>query len=150
MAKCTATASSGGQCKANALKGDEYCFWHSPSQGHERAKARKKGGERRRTPHVGDPFTLPETFETIATANKILDYTLAEVLPMENSISRARVLLSIHESYIKVIEVGELEKRLTDLEALLLRQTVSSGTQSGTNEESTPMLLENKIEQETK
>ena len=123
MARCTATATTGGQCKAYATSGSEFCFWHDPSQGHERAKARKRGGERRRTPHVGDPYSLPQRIDTIAEANKILDYCLAEVLPMENSIARARVLLSIHESYVKAIEIGELEQRLHELEKALAQRS---------------------------
>lgn len=118
MARCTATTASGKHCKAPATIGGEFCFWHDPSQGHARAKARKKGGQRRRVDHAGDPFTLPETFETVHDANKLLDYILAEVLPMENSISRARVLLSIHESFLRAIEIGELEARIAALEAL--------------------------------
>ena len=115
--RCTATNSSGKQCKAGAVKGSEFCFWHDPAQGQARAQARKKGGQRRRVEHAGDPFTLPETFETVQDANKLLDYTLAEVLPMENSIARARILLAIHESYLRSIEIGELEARLAALEA---------------------------------
>lgn len=115
--RCTATATNGKRCRAGALKGSEFCFWHDPTQERERAKARKKGGQRRRVDHAGDPFTLPETFISVTDANKLLDYILAEVLPMENSISRARVLLSIHESFLRAIEIGELEKRIAALEA---------------------------------
>jgi hypothetical protein len=68
--------------------------------------------------HAGDPFTLPETFKSVEEANKILEYTLAEVLPMENSIARARVLLSIHDSFLRAIEIGELEQRIAALEAM--------------------------------
>ena len=115
--RCTATATNGKQCKAGALKGSEFCFWHDPASERDRQKARKKGGYSRKTPHVGDPFTIPETFDTVQDANKLLDYILAEVLPMENSIPRARILLSIHESFLRAIEIGELEKRITALEA---------------------------------
>lgn len=121
--RCKAKTADGSQCRAYAIADSGLCFWHDPAQGEDRAKARKKGGQRRRVAHAGDPFTLPETFATIRDANKILDYTLAEVLPMENSIARARVLLSIHESYVRAIEVGELERRLAELEKVLSDET---------------------------
>ena len=114
--RCTATTANGKQCRAGAVKGSEFCFWHDPAQGHARAQARKKGGQRRRVDHAGDPFSLPETFASVEDANKILDYVLAEVLPMENSIARARILLAIHDSFIHAIEIGELEKRIAALE----------------------------------
>ena len=116
--RCTATTTKNTQCRAGVVKGGEFCFWHDPSQGHARAKARKKGGQRRRTEHAGDPYQLPATFTTLADANKLLDYVLAEVLPMENSIARARVLLSIHENILKAIEIGELEQRIAALEVM--------------------------------
>lgn len=121
--QCKAKTANGSRCKAYTLAESGLCLWHDPAQSRDAAKARKKGGQRRRVAHAGDPFTLPETFATIQDANKILDYTLAEVLPMENSIARARVLLSIHESYVRAIEVGELEKRLAELEKVLSDET---------------------------
>lgn len=116
MAKCRAKTSAGEPCKMSPLKGSNYCFTHAPEVGAARAMARKRGGQRRRVEHAGDPFTLPETFVTVQDANKLLDYTLAEVLPMENSIARARILLAIHESYLRSIEIGELEQRIKALE----------------------------------
>ncbi len=59
---------------------------------------------------------LPANVTTLADANKILGYTLAEVKGMDNSIARARVLLSLFDSFIKSIEIGELEKRIQALE----------------------------------
>lgn len=117
VTRCAAQTASGKACKMPALRGHEFCYNHEPSNARKAAKSRKRGGERQRTPHVGDPFTLPETFGTVQDANKILDYTLAEVLPMENSIARARVLLAIHESFLRAIEIGELESRIAALEA---------------------------------
>ena len=117
--RCKALSkSSGKQCRAGALPGHEFCFWHEPTNERERVKARKKGGKYRRVEHAGDPLTLPQTFATVEDVNKILDYVLAEVLPMSNSIARARLLLSIHDSFLRAIEIGELENRIAALEAM--------------------------------
>ena len=114
--KCKAKTTKGQPCQAQAIKGDKFCFIHDPAQGVKRAQARKRGGERRRVPHFGDDSIIPREVKTLEDANKILAYTLAEIVPMENSIARARVLLALYDSFVKSFEIGELEKRIQALE----------------------------------
>ena len=42
--KCTHTKDDGKKCQAWALKGDDFCFQHSPETKKARAAARRKGG----------------------------------------------------------------------------------------------------------
>ncbi|MCG3145280.1 MAG: hypothetical protein HONDAALG_02844 [Gammaproteobacteria bacterium] len=114
--KCKAKTNSGQACRSQAIKDSQFCFIHDPASGAARAKARKKGGERRRVSHYGDESIIPREVKTLEDANKILAYTLAEVVPMENSIARARVLLALYDSFVKSFEIGEFEKRLQALE----------------------------------
>lgn len=114
--KCKAKTTNGQPCRSQAIKDSHYCFIHDPNQGAKRAQARKKGGQRRRVPHYGDESIIPHEVKTLEDANKILAYTLAEVVPMENSIARARVLLALYDSFIKSFEIGELEQRIQALE----------------------------------
>jgi hypothetical protein len=116
--KCKAKTQKGQPCQAQTINGSKFCFIHDPAQGAARAKARKKGGERRRVPHYGNESIIPREVKTLDDANKILTYTLAEIIPMENSIARARVLLALYDSFLKSFEIGELEKRIQVLEAL--------------------------------
>jgi len=116
MAKCKAKTGNGQDCKMQALKGGRYCFAHAPEAGAARAMARKAGGERNRTPHYGDSAAIPREVRTLDDANKILAYTLAETVPMENSIARARLLLALYDSFVKSFEIGEMEKRIQALE----------------------------------
>ena len=118
MAKCKAKTKGGGACKAQAMKGG-YCFTHDPASGKARATARKLGGMRNRTPHAGQADILPATVATISDATKILDYTLAEIIPMENSIARGRLLIALVAGYINAFEIGELENRLAAIETAL-------------------------------
>lgn len=118
MAQCKAKTASGEKCRVPAMKGSPYCFTHSPEVGAARAMARKRGGQRRRVSHYGDESIIPREVKTLEDANKILAYTLAEVVPMENSIARARVLLALYDSFVKSFEIGELEKRIQALEAI--------------------------------
>ena len=115
--KCTAKTTR-GPCKAQAMKGG-YCFTHDPASGAARATARKLGGQRNRTAHAGQADLLPATVKTIRDATKILDYTLAEIIPMENSIARGRLLIALVAGYINAFEIGELENRIMAIENAL-------------------------------
>ena len=42
--KCRHTKDDGKKCQAWALKGDDFCFQHSPETKKARAEARRKGG----------------------------------------------------------------------------------------------------------
>jgi len=119
MAQCKGNTKSGAPCKVPTLKGKQYCFTHDPSTRRAQAVARKLGGENRHTPHFADASLLPANVSTLEDANKILGYTLAEVKGMDNSIGRARLLLSLFDSFVKSFEIGELEKRIQALEATI-------------------------------
>ena len=120
---CKAHTTNGQPCRAQALTDSRYCFIHDPAQGVARAKARKRGGERRRVPHVGNPEIVPAQVRKIDDVLKILDYALAESMPLENSIQRGRLIVAIAGAFIEAIKVGELESRLAAIEsALKLRE----------------------------
>jgi hypothetical protein len=120
MAHCKARSANGEPCRAQALKGGRYCFTHDPAQGAARAKARRRGGERRRIEHAGDSSQIPTQVRTVRDATAILDYALAEALPLENSIQRGRLLIALVDAYVKAFEIGELEQRLEQLEKEIL------------------------------
>lgn len=80
---------------------------------------RKRGGERRRVPHGGDAGKVPTQIRTLSDVLAILDYSLAEALPMENSIQRGRLIVSIAHAFIEAIKTGELESRLEAIEQAL-------------------------------
>ena len=115
--KCQRKTSNGKPCKANAIRGGRYCFHHAPETAAAAAKARKLGGQNRHTQHAGNLDAIPADIASIEDAGKILNYALAELLIMENTIPRARALLALFDSYIRSFEIGELEKRIAALEA---------------------------------
>lgn len=120
MAKrhCKAALKNGQPCP-NAAGESGYCFAHDPARGKERAEARKRGGQRRRVPHAGDSDGVPKQVRTLDDVLKVLDYALAEALPMENSVQRGRLLVQIAHAFIEAIKTGELEQRLAAIEAAL-------------------------------
>lgn len=118
MKHCKAKTKNGKPCMA-AAGADGYCTFHSPAHGEARAKGRKLGGARARVLHAGDAGKVPAQARTLADVLAILDYALAEALPMENSVQRGRLLVQIAHAFIEAIKTGELEQRLAAIEAAL-------------------------------
>jgi hypothetical protein len=123
--KCKSKTTSGQACQAQAIKGSKFCFTHDPASGAARAKARRIGGQRNRSPHTGDPTTIPEKVRTIDDVLKVLDYALAETIPLENSIQRGRLIVAIAGAFIEAIKTGELESRLMAIESALKAREVT-------------------------
>ena len=122
MTKCAAQTANWEPCQAQAISGSTFCFTHDPTQGAARAQAHKRGGERRRAIHGADPSAIPTKVRSLTEIMAILDFALAEVLVMENSIQRARVLISLSDAYLKGFEMGELQARLEQLEQEVLKK----------------------------
>ena len=118
MKRCKAKTKTGAPCSASA-GADGFCNFHSPALGAARAEGRKRGGARHRVPHSGDANSIPREVRTLQDVLAVLDYTLAEAVPMENSVQRLRALVAICGAYVDAIKVGELEARLTALEAAI-------------------------------
>ncbi len=116
---CKAKTKTGARCNMAAIKGGAYCFTHDPASGAKRAAAHKLGGARTRVKHGGSAETIPANIKTIADAMTILDYTLRELLEMENSIQRARALIALVGGYVDAVKVGELEARMIAIESAL-------------------------------
>ena len=110
---CKAKTKTGKPCQAQPQRGKPYCFTHDPAQATARAHAHKKGGQRTRTKHGGE--ILPRKVRTLGEAQAILDYTLSEIEQMPNSLQRARVLIALFDSFVKALEIGELEARIAAL-----------------------------------
>lgn len=116
---CKAKTQSGKPCAMAAMKESKYCFTHNPQAAAQRATAHKLGGQRTRPGHGGDGSNLPTTIKTIAQAMTILDYTLRELLQLENSIQRSRALIALVGGYVDAVKVGEIESRMIAIEAAL-------------------------------
>jgi len=123
--KCKKILTSGARCNANARKDSKYCFTHDPASSGEAAAARKKGGQRIRVSHAGDTAKLPASVRTLEDVLSVLDYSLAEAMPLENSIQRGRLLVAICGAFVEAIKTGELEKRIQSLEFLLKSREVT-------------------------
>ena len=116
--KCRGKTRKGKPCP-NAAGQSGYCFTHDPARGQERAEARKRGGFNRRAPHMGNAEALPKQVRTLGDVLAVLDYALVEAMPLENSVQRGRLIVTIAHAFMEAIKTGELESRLEAIEAAL-------------------------------
>jgi hypothetical protein len=98
-----------------ALRGGERCYNHSPRSAHLRRASRAKGGQRRRIPNA----SLPAPVATIAELQAHLGRAIADALMHNNTLNRSGVVARLVLAAVKLLEVGELERRLADVERRL-------------------------------
>lgn len=90
---------------------------HNPEKAEEAADARRLGGIRRkREKTLAGAYDITGLDSVDGIRRLVLIATL-DALGLDNSIARARVLISAAQAAAKLLEVGELEVRLETLEA---------------------------------
>ena len=123
VGRCAGSLPDGRSCRAWPLRGDPYCLWHSPDKEEEAAEARRLGGlRRRREKTVAGAYDFAG-LGSIDSIRRILEIAVLDVLGLENSIARARLLISGGLAAAKLLETGELEDRLAVLEAALQQRS---------------------------
>ena len=115
--RCKATTKAGNQCQAYALAESDYCFHHDPTKAAERKAARAKGGRARHGRRIDQGSTEPVRVESMADVIRLLERAVNDALALENSLQRARTLGYLAGAMIKALEVGDLEERVSALEA---------------------------------
>jgi hypothetical protein len=114
---CTYEMTDGLACQAPALRGKTVCYWHDPEKAEEAAEARRIGGmHRRKAKSVATIYDFAG-LRTVESAQRLLEIAAIETLALENSIARNRALISAAAGAGKLIEAGDLEERLTAVEA---------------------------------
>jgi len=118
VGRCAGRLPDGRPCRAWPLRGEPYCLWHSPDREEEAAEARRLGGLRRRREKTVAGVYDFEGLGSIEAIRRILAIAIFDVLGLENSIARARVLIAGALAAAKLLETGDLEERLAALEAV--------------------------------
>jgi hypothetical protein len=115
--RCTYPKTDGQPCQMAPLRDRPYCFAHDPERAEEAAEARRLGGlRRRREGTIAVAYDLPG-LDTVAGIRRLLDIVVTDGVGLENGIARLRVLISTAAAATNLLKVGELEERLTALEA---------------------------------
>jgi hypothetical protein len=110
---------AGEPCNATPRGDTGLCLWHDPNLAEEAAAARRLGGQKRkREATVFGAFDL-EGLGNVSQIQRIVEIVVSDVLGMENSVARARTLLSAAQVAAKLLETGEFEERLAQLESVM-------------------------------
>jgi hypothetical protein len=124
---CSGTTSRGEPCNATPRGDTGLCLWHDPALTEEANAARRLGGQkRRREATVLAAFDL-EGLANVGQIQRIVEIVVTDLLGMENSIARARSLLSAAQVAAKLLETGEFEERLAQLESVLEPRAAKAG-----------------------
>jgi hypothetical protein len=110
--RCAGQKPDGSPCRTWPLRGEGYCLWHSPEREEEAAEARRLGGlRRRREKTLAGAYDLAG-LDTIPSIRRLVEIAALDALGLENSIARARTLISAAQTAAKLLETGELEARI--------------------------------------
>jgi hypothetical protein len=90
---------------------------HDPAQAEAVAEARRLGGLRRkREVTVAGAYDFA-CLTSVGDIRRLLDIAAFDVLGLENGVARIRAIIALSLAAAKLLEVGELEERITALEA---------------------------------
>jgi hypothetical protein len=101
------------------VAGSNLCFTHEPARAPDRAKARKRGGEARRTPRLHALGASPDALRDVESIQTVLERVTHETLAQPNGHERSRAIGSLLMIALKALETGEIEQRLAALEQQL-------------------------------
>lgn len=114
---CKGKKATGEACGSPPLLEGEYCLLHDPEHADEVQEARRLGGQRRRKERVvADAFDF-EGLGSIPSIRRLVEVAAMDTLGLENSVARARTLAYLAQVATKLLETGELEERVAQLEA---------------------------------
>ena len=116
LRSCQFQKSNGEPCRATPMRGEGFCFWHSPEHAKEATEARRLGGLRRRKEKITGGVYDFEGLEDVSKIRRLLEIAVIDTLALESSIARSRTLAYLAQMALKALEVGELESRLSALE----------------------------------
>jgi len=114
---CNFAKDDGERCRAPPLHDGEFCFAHDPAHAEEMAEARRVGGLRRRREKAVQGAYDIEGLEDVGAIRRLVEVAALDTLSLDNSIARARTLITAALAAAKLLEVGEHEERLRALEA---------------------------------
>ena len=117
---CTARKADGSPCGANPMIDQQFCYSHHPDYKQEAANARRLGGNRRRREKtIEGAYDLADGLRSADGIRRVVEAVTFDLLGMESTIARANAILRAAGVAARLLETGELERRIADLEAAL-------------------------------
>jgi hypothetical protein len=92
---------------------------HDPEAAEAVAEARKLGGQNRKRETVLAVVHDFEGLGTVQSIRRLLDIAVADCLGSDRGLNRAKALAYLAQTATKLLESGEFEDRLAQLESVL-------------------------------
>jgi hypothetical protein len=99
------------------MRAEPFCFWHAPETADELADAHRMGRLHRRKKRTVATIYGFGGLRTVEDNQALLETITIETMALENSIARNRAVNAMLATGIRLVEVGDLEERLSALEA---------------------------------
>ena len=116
--QCAFVLRSGQTCRMHPLQNSEFCWAHSPERKKDVQEARRLGGLRRKRESTISGAYQFESLNSVEGIRRIVLIAVLDALSMENSMSRVRTLAYLAQVALRMLEVGEIEERVSTLEEL--------------------------------
>jgi hypothetical protein len=117
--QCTEITRGGERCRAQALAGNTYCFFHDPASAHERVEAARRGGEKNRSA-VLRPETPDFPLRNAGDASALVARTINQVLRGEIDPKIANAVGYLLTVHMKAYDTHQLERRIAAIEAVIM------------------------------
>ena len=117
--KCKFVKEDNQPCQAQALKGKEYCFFHSEDSIKKRKDAQSRGGANGR---IGDVSEGDIEINSLNDAVRLLSGTINDVRGGRMPNSRGNSVGYLTNILIGALEKRDLESKITVLERALVRK----------------------------
>jgi hypothetical protein len=115
---CQAVKPDGSRCKAAALPGADFCFFHDPSKADERREAQSLGGRQNRMKTLD--ATVPDVkVEDCRDVVRLISETINQVRKGQIDPRVANAVGYLANVLIRAVDQAEMERRLAELEAIL-------------------------------
>jgi hypothetical protein len=111
--QCAGIRADGQPCTSTAVGASGYCFAHDPDRAAERDDARRRGGENRSNSARLRGLVPPRLLATFDA----LEDAMAEVHDGRLDPRQANAMASLARAMVAVLQAGELEERVRQLEA---------------------------------
>ncbi len=115
---CQFTKKDGKPCKAYAVSGSDFCFWHAP----EKAKLREEAWSRGGKTAMGKSTVLPSSqfrLERLDNVVILIEDTINQVRTGQLDVRIAQVTGHLASIAVKLLEQIDLERRITALEEIM-------------------------------
>ena len=112
---CQAVTADGRGCRSFAVNEKGWCYIHDPEKAAQRTEARSKGGKHSARASRIDKLMPPRLKPVYA----LLERSMAEVYKGNLKPATGTALAAIARACVAVLEAGELEERVRDMETKL-------------------------------